>query len=411
MRVLNSTTKNEPIDAIKPHPQNPRQGDLGAIHHSIETNGFYGTIIAQRSTGHILAGNHRWQAAQQAKAKTIPVTWIDVDDDHALRILLADNRTNDLATYNDNALAGLLKELQDATGTLDGTGYDGDDLDQLLADLGEKPEIIEDEVPAPPEVPITQPGDLWLLGDHRLLCGDSTKAEDVERLMAGAKADMVFTDPPYGVSFVGVKGTMYSGGNKVGANSAEQIIGDDLRGDDLTALFRDALALAVDYSKPSAALYLFFAINRSEETLPAVSACGLTVRNWLIWDKGNVGFHAMGAQYKPNFEAFLYAVKGEPPEWRGNQSQQTIWRHSVERLGLHPTMKPVSLVGQAIMNHSPNSILDPFLGSGTTLIAAEQLGRKCYGMEISPQYCDVIVKRWETLTGKQATRETPHNPH
>jgi ParB-like chromosome segregation protein Spo0J len=135
MRVLNSTTKNEPIDAIKPHPQNPRQGDLGAIHHSIETNGFYGTIIAQRSTGHILAGNHRWQAAQQAKAKTIPVTWIDVDDDHALRILLADNRTNDLATYNDNALAELLKELQDTTGTLDGTGYNTDDLNDLLQAL------------------------------------------------------------------------------------------------------------------------------------------------------------------------------------------------------------------------------------------------------------------------------------
>jgi ParB-like chromosome segregation protein Spo0J len=135
MRVLNSTTKTEPIDAIKPHPQNPRQGDIGAIHQSIQTNGFYGTIIAQKSTGYILAGNHRWQAARQTKTKTIPVTWLDVDDDHALRILLADNRTNDLATYNDNMLSELLQDLHNATGTLDGTGYTGDDLDDLLAAL------------------------------------------------------------------------------------------------------------------------------------------------------------------------------------------------------------------------------------------------------------------------------------
>jgi ParB-like chromosome segregation protein Spo0J len=135
MRVLNSTTKNEPIDALKPHPRNPRQGDIGAIHTSIQTNGFYGTIIAQKSTGYILAGNHRWQAARQTKTKTIPVTWLDVDDDHALRILLADNRTNDLATYNDEALAKLLKSLHESTGTLLGTGYDGDDLDELIANL------------------------------------------------------------------------------------------------------------------------------------------------------------------------------------------------------------------------------------------------------------------------------------
>jgi hypothetical protein len=135
MRVLTSETKLEPIDAVKPHPRNPRQGDIGAIHQSIQTNGFYGAILAQKSTGHIIAGNHRWQAARQAKAKKIPVTWLDIDNDHALRILLADNRTNDLATYNDNMLSELLQDLHNATGTLDGTGYTGDDLDQLLNDL------------------------------------------------------------------------------------------------------------------------------------------------------------------------------------------------------------------------------------------------------------------------------------
>ncbi len=132
MRILNGETERVAIDAIKPHPRNPREGDVGAIHTSIDTNGFYGRVIAQKSTGFILAGNHRWQAMHQAGATEIPVEWIDVDDDHALRILLADNRTNDLASYNDDELASILQELADETGTLAGTGYDGDDLDEML---------------------------------------------------------------------------------------------------------------------------------------------------------------------------------------------------------------------------------------------------------------------------------------
>ena len=135
MKIINASTKVEALDAVQPHPRNPRQGDVGAIHQSIEANGFYGHIVAQRSSGHILAGNHRWIAAKQAGAKRIPVTWVDVDDDHALRILLADNRTNDLASYDDTSLAQLLVEIQEATGGLAGTGYDGDDLDDLLASL------------------------------------------------------------------------------------------------------------------------------------------------------------------------------------------------------------------------------------------------------------------------------------
>ena len=135
MRIINQTTETAPIDTIRPHPRNPRQGDTGAIHQSIDANGFYGAVVAQKSTGYSLAGNHRWKAAQQAGATEVPVTWVDVDDDHALRILLADNRTNDLATYDDHALADLLKSLHESTGTLTGTGYDGDDLDDLLGAL------------------------------------------------------------------------------------------------------------------------------------------------------------------------------------------------------------------------------------------------------------------------------------
>jgi len=145
VRIINSETKTEAIDAIRPHPRNPREGDVGAIHQSIENNGFYGAIIAQKSTGHILAGNHRWQAAMQQGAEQIPVTWLDVDDDHALRILLADNRTNDVANYNEDELANILQELAHNTGTLAGTGYDGDDLDDLIQEPNFDPVGIEDQ--------------------------------------------------------------------------------------------------------------------------------------------------------------------------------------------------------------------------------------------------------------------------
>lgn len=156
MKVLTQQHETVPIDAVRVHPRNPRQGDVGAIYQSIDANGFYGTIIAQRSTGRILAGNHRWKAAQQDGATEIPVTWVDVDDEHALRILLADNRTNDLATYDDEALAEILKDIHESSGTLLGTGYDGDDLDQLLAELGYAAEIGMPELPSGDKDPYQQ---------------------------------------------------------------------------------------------------------------------------------------------------------------------------------------------------------------------------------------------------------------
>ena len=247
---------------------------------------------------------------------------------------------------------------------------------------------------APPEIPITVLGDLYEIGEHRLLCGDSTDSDQVAKLMNGNKADMVFTDPPYGVDFVGIKGTMYQNGKKKGKDSYEAIKNDDLKNESLTDLFYESISNAIINTKSNSAFYIFFGINKSKETIEAISNLDLEIRNWLIWDKGNVGFHAMGAQYKPNYESFLYCFKeGNPPEWVGNQQQQTIWRHSVERLGLHPTMKPITLISQAIENHNISSLLDLFLGSGSTMVASHQLKRKCYGMELDCRYADVIVKR------------------
>ena len=259
----------------------------------------------------------------------------------------------------------------------------------------EEPEAHEDDYEAPDEIKTDIVlGDLFEIGKHRLLCGDSTDSDQVAKLMNGEKADMVFTDPPYGVSFVGIKGTMYQAGKKKGKDSYEAIKNDDLKGEDLSDLFKESLSNTILFTTSNCPFYIFFAINKSKETIEGIKDLDLEIRNWLIWDKGNVGFHAMGAQYKPNYESFLYCFKnGNPPIWKGSQQQQTIWRHSVERLGLHPTMKPISLVSQAVQNHDTNLVLDVFLGSGSTMVAAHQLNRKCYGMELDPKYCQVIIDR------------------
>lgn len=391
------------IDSLIPDPSNARTHDeknLAAIKGSLAKFGQRKNIVTRNNI--VLAGNGTLAAAKSLGWTKINIVRADdMTATEAAAFALADNRSSELAEWDVESLQDTLKGLQLDDFDLNSIGFDDADLATFLPEPETPGLTDEDEVPENVETRC-KPGDLWQLGNHRLLCGDSTNVQHVERLMNGEKADMVFTDPPYGVSFVGMKGSMYSGGKKIGKNTSDEIVGDDIRGYDLTSLFRDSLALAAAVSDSKAPFYVFFAINRSEETLPAISDCGLTVRNWLIWDKGNVGFHAMGAQYKPNFESFLYAVR-ESPEWAGDFNQQTIWRHSAERLGLHPTMKPVELVAQAIRNHNSKSLLDLFLGSGSTLIACEKTNRKCYGMEIDPHYCSVILERWEKFTGKTAT--------
>jgi DNA modification methylase len=254
-------------------------------------------------------------------------------------------------------------------------------------------EIVEDEIPEPPVDPITRPGDLWLLGDHRLLCGDSTKADDVERLMAGAKADMMFTDPPYGVSYVGKTKKALTI-----QNDGEEDLPKLLDGSFAGALLATREGACWYVAAPPGPLHWEFARRLMELGV---------YRQTLVWVKDAMVLGHSHYHYK--HEPIFYGWKPgashrEPPD----RTQVSVWEIArPKRSEEHPTMKPVELVAKAIGNSSlqDESVYEPFCGSGTTLIAAEQLGRKCYGMEISPQYCDVIVKRWETLTGKKAELE------
>jgi DNA modification methylase len=234
-------------------------------------------------------------------------------------------------------------------------------------------------------------GDLFEIGEHRLLCGDSTDSDSVARLMDGNKADMVFTDPPYGVS--------YTGGHN--EKKRKGIENDTLQGQDLTNLFRDSLLNADLFSKDYSAFYIWFSTNKAQETFLSFSELNLEVRAILCWYKVKSGLGAFMAQYIPNFEPCIYAFKkGKSPQWFGASDEKSVWElKKDQRNDYHPTQKPVELPSRAIENSSKlkDIIYDCFLGSGSTMVAAHQLKRKCYGMELDPKYCQVIIDRMRKL--------------
>jgi DNA modification methylase len=333
--------------------------------------------------------------AETTPEQEVPVLVLDINEAEADKLLLSLDPLAALAETNAVALDSLLREVD--------TGSEG--LQQMYADLaeaaelyeGDNAEIVEDEIPEPPVDPITKPGDIWILGEHRLLCGDSTKAEDVGRLMAGAKADMMVTDPPYGVEYDADwrNQAKRPDGTAYGASALGKVSNDD-RADwrESWALFHGDIA------------YVWHADCRSPEVAESLTVCDFVIRNLIVWAKNSMVIGR--GDYHHQHEPCWYVVrKGCPGRRTDDRTQTTLWQIDKPQKSEtgHSTQKPVECMARPMRNHEAELIYDPFLGSGTTLIAAEQLGRKCYGMEISPQYCDVIVKRWETLTGKKAELE------
>lgn len=396
------------LDRVQPHPRNPRRGSLDLIHSSIAKNDFYGAIIVQRSTGNILAGNHRYLGARQAGLSKLPVIWVDCSDEEALRILLVDNRASDVAGYDNALLTSLLSEIQDEAGSLDGTGFDEATFDALLAEVTAEPSsgggntpaqgrTDEDAAPALPAVPSTVLGDVWLLGAHRLACGSALVAEDLQRLLGAdvGAVDLVFTDPPYNVD--------YSGYTKEALT---------IQNDKMTpAQFRDFLAATFasyrSILKPGASIYVCHPSSWQREFQNAMEAAGLEVRCQIIWAKNTFawGFGRYKFQHEPMFYAH---VAGKSDPWYGDKSQSTLWQEKKPAANrLHPTMKPVELVERALVNSSKagDLVADLFGCSGSTLIACERLTRRARLMELDPKYCDVIVRRWQEFTGKSAMHE------
>lgn len=364
-----------------PYARNAKRHDeqqVAKIAGSIREFGFNNPVLIDQDNG-IIAGHGRVMAALKLGLEEVPVIRLThLSDIQRRAYILADNKLAELGGgWDEEMLKVELEAVKESDLDHLLTGFTEEELTELLKEdkeLNGDP----DEVPEAPEEPTTKPGDLWLLGNHRLLCGDSTKAEDVERLMAGAKADICFTDPPYGISVVPSSGKI--GGSVLGKNRTYHAI----HGDDVP--------FSAEHLWSMASSFVVWGANYFPSGLPHRG-------QWIVWDKGRPEGTTFSDAELAWTDGDGVAVKMYRCVWNGMTRQG----ESGERV--HPTQKPVKLTTDVLNDFGGDLVMDPYLGSGTTLIAAEQLGRKCYGMEISPAYCDVIVKRWETLTGKKATLE------
>lgn len=386
------------ISDLSTYHKNPRRGDVDAIAESLKARGQYRPIVVNIGTHashdyEILAGNHTYLAAKKLGWKTIQATTVDVDDDQAAQIVLADNRLADLGGYDDETLSALLSDVS----SLDGLGWSQDDVDELAAAL--EPERDDSEV-EDVEVPDDAPqrvkrGEIWVLGEHRLMCGDSTKPEDMRKLLGGGEADLWLTDPPYNVAIVGKTKKHLTIENDSWAND-----------DEFVEFLRKAFVTALDVLKPGCAFYVWFAQTQAESFLAAADKAGMTIRQTLIWAKSTFSLGRQDYQWK--HEPCLYGWKdGASHRWFSDRKQTTVLEfEKPARNAEHPTMKPVPLMAYEIRNSSRvgDTVLDSFGGSGSTLMACEQTGRKCVTMELDPHYCDVILKRWEDYTGQKAER-------
>lgn len=381
------------LDKLTPYARNARThspAQVDQIAASMREWGWTNPILVDEA-GQIIAGHGRLAAAQKLGLKDAPVMvasgWTEAQK---RAYVLADNKLALNAGWDSEMLLLEINDLQGMDFDLDLTGFSAEEIAALTPVQMEDGLTDEDETPEPPVNPITVVGDVWTLGNHRLMCGDSTSIDAVEKLMDGQKADMVFTDPPYGVD--------YDGGH------ATEKRREKLANDDDVNMYDLPVKNAFLVSKDDAPLYLWFADRFATDVVTGLSKAGYQVRCWIIWNKNVAQFGAIGAQYKAKHEPCIYAFKrGKSPNWDGPTNEVTVWDVSRDhRNEHHPTQKPTALAERAMANHKVKIVLDLFGGSGSTLIASEKTGRSSRLMELDPRYCDVIIKRWQDFTGKQA---------
>jgi len=392
--------ESRPIASITPYDNNPRHNEdaVAAVAESIRQFGFRQPIVID-AQGVVVVGHTRLLAARALGLTDVPVHVAeDLTADQARAYRIMDNKTNELADWDLEKLGLELKAIEASDLDLDLglLGFDPDELSRLL-DPGAKAGLTDpDEVPSVPEAgqTVSQPGDLWILGEHRLLCGDSTEADHIARLMDGGQADLLLTDPPYNVAYEG------------GTDAAMTIANDDLDEVSYRRFLVESLGCAVAVLRPGGAFYCWHADSQGLTVRGACADSGLTVRQCLVWVKSSL---VLGRQdYQWRHEPCLYGWKdGAGHTWLSDRCQTTVLEFAKpSRNGEHPTMKPVPLFVYLMQNScaAGGVVLDPFGGSGTTLIAAEQTGRRARLMEIDPRYADVVVQRWQQFTGKQAQR-------
>lgn len=384
-------------------PANPRQNDAAVPHvaASIRRFGWRQPIVAKRS-GEVIAGNTRLKAAAQLGEARVPVVWFEGTDIEATAYAIADNRTAEFAEWDTPALARLLEELRDED-ALDGVGFGTADIDRLLQEIAEATPLpeIEDPGPAEPPVnPVSRPGDLWVLGEHRLLCGDATSIVDVQRVMDGQRAALVATDPPYLVDYTGERP------NDSGKDWTATYREIDI--EDADAFFRSVFTNVLAVLGPKAAVYCWHAHKRCGDIQRIWRDLGILDHQQIVWVKPTAVFGRVYWHFRHE-PCMMGWRQGEKPEHDGQHEHDSVWEVDWEGKARvvgnsHPTEKPVELFCRPMRKHTRvrDLVFEPFSGSGSQLIAAERLGRRCRALEISAAYVDVAVRRWQEATGSQA---------
>ena len=373
------------VSALIPYAKNSRTHDdaqVAQIAASIKEFGWTNPILIDGDKG-IIAGHGRLMAARKLKMDKVPVIELNgMTDAQKKAYVIADNRLALNADWDNAMLTIELQDLEDEGFDLSLTGFDDSELDALLNPIEETEGLTdEDEVPELPEEPKTKLGDIYILGNHRLMCGDSTSIDAVEKLMNGNKADMVFTDPPYGVDYKGIN--------------------NDSR-DGLEDLLRGVFVNYITTAKSGASIYCFHS-DRCADVFHKVFREFFHFSSMIIWAKNSLTLSQ--TDYQSQHEPCLYGwMDNGSHSWYSDRKQTSVWQFDKEKVVGHTTPKPVALVEKAINNSSKGGdlIIDLFGGSGSTMIAAEKIGRCSRIMELDPKYCDVIVKRWEDFTGKKA---------
>jgi DNA modification methylase len=398
-QVLAKHLEHWPLDKLVPFATNPRthsDAQVAQIAASIREFGFTNPILVDTNAG-ILAGHGRLLAALKLSLPEVPVIVLDhLSETQKRAYIIADNKLALNAGWDDDRLRLELVALKEQDYDLDLIGFDDEELARLLCAQDAATGLTdEDAVPEILETPVSAPGDLWVLGDHRVLGADATVRADVARLMGGDTADLVFTDPPYNVDYEGY------------TEDRLKIKGDRMSAEQFQRFLQDTFSSYRAIVKPGASLYLCHASSWQREFQSALEQADFEVRCQIIWAKNTFawGFGRYKFQHEPIFYAH---VAGQKDSWYGDKSQSTLWEEKKPAANrIHPTAKPVELVERALINSSKagDIVVDLFGGSGSTLIGCQRRGRRARLMEIDPKYADCIVRRWQEYVGKQAVLE------
>jgi len=375
MKTATLNIVRKKLSAVKPNPKNPRlhsPDQLRRLEKSLEDFGYAkGSMVVNRD-GYLLSGHGMYEAMREEGYTQADFILVDLPPGEAEAFMIADNRLGDLSTWDLPLLNAEIAELQDLDVEIESTGFELDELEDFRGDNS----VTEDDFDvgaALEEEPITQPGDLWLLGSHRVLCGDSTKEEDVERLMDGGKADMVFTDPPYGM-------------------------GKDFENDNLSDMRRFHEKWMAVCPIASGYLIWYDPKNISDIIVPGEGQWGHMLDYLHLYKPNDIAFPRQSWIRKS--ESMIVFGSPEYIEIKPYAHDTYVWNHAGKDMNFyHPSVKPMVVVGDLLSRLGGQVICDPFLGSGTTLIACQQLGRRCVAMEICPAYVDVCVKRYINHVG------------